>query len=147
MAKLSLKIGLSIIIAGLFVMLSLIAINYSHAGYLFYLILFLLAVFVFLFGFAAGEKLSLPLKKILTKANQLLGGDLSSRFYSDSKDELGQLGNAFNKIADQLQEQSAENERIKKSLGIKVEVETQALQETISALEQKVQNRSMELHQ
>ena len=55
------------------------------------------------------------------------------------------MSDIFNKIADKLEESKYENEKIKKSVSIKVEAQTQSLKEIISALEQKVQNRTLEV--
>jgi methyl-accepting chemotaxis protein len=74
----------------------------------------------------------------------LSGGDLKSRFYSESKDELGQLANVFNRIADQLEESNSENEKTKRAVDIKIDVETKSLKETITALEKKIENRTIE---
>ena len=145
MPTLSLKIALPIIIAGFFVMVTFIAINYENLNTSFYIIFFFLAMYVFLFGFAIGQNFTAPVKKLLKRADDLSKGDLKSRFYSESKDELGQLASVFNRIADQLEESEEENEKTKKSVGIKVEAETQELREVINALEQKVQNRTVEL--
>ena len=145
MATLSSKVAYPIIIAGFFVIVSFIAINYNNLNASFYLIFLLLVVFIFLFGLAAGQNFTMPVKKLLERADDLSKGELESRFYSESKDEIGQLSNAFNKIAHELEESNYENEKTKKLVGIKIEVETKALKETISNLEQKVQNKTMEL--
>ncbi|OGZ69348.1 MAG: hypothetical protein A3D44_02720 [Candidatus Staskawiczbacteria bacterium RIFCSPHIGHO2_02_FULL_42_22] len=145
MPTLSFKIAYPIIIAGFFIMVSFIALNYNNLNTSFYIVFAFLAVYVFLFGFAIGQNFTAPVKKLLKRANDLSDGDLKSRFYSESKDELGQLANTFNRIADQLEESNSENEKTKKSVGIKVEAETQSLREVINALEQKVQNRTLEL--
>ena len=124
-------------------MVSFIALNYNNLNTSFYIVFAFLAVYVFLFGFAIGQNFTAPVKKLLKRANDLSDGDLKSRFYSESKDELGQLANTFNRIADQLEESNSENEKTKKSVGIKVEAETQSLREVINALEQKVQKQQM----
>lgn len=145
MPTLSFKIASPIIIAGFFIMVTFIALNYQSLNTSFYIIFFFLAIYVFLFGFAIGQNFTAPVKKLLKRADDLSKGDLRSRFYLESKDEMGQLSEVFNKIADRLQESSYENERTKKSVGIKVEAETQSLKEIINALEQKVQNRTLEI--
>jgi methyl-accepting chemotaxis protein len=144
MNRLSLKIAYPIIIAGLFVIVSYVALNYSDLNTSFYVISSFLVAYVFLFGFAIGQNYTKPVKKLLEKANDLSEGDLKTRFYIESKDEIGELSTAFNKIADKLEESTSENEKTKKSVGIRVEAETQSLKEIITALEQKVQNRTLE---
>src|SRR3989344_9246005 len=145
MQALSFKIALPIIITGFFVMVAFIALNYENLNTSFYIIFFFLAAYVFLFGFAIGQNFTAPVRKLLQKADDLSKGDLKSRFYSESKDELGQLSGVFNRIADRLEESNTENEKIEKSVGIKVEAETQSLKDIINALEQKVQNRTLEV--
>jgi len=144
MANLSFKIAYPIIIAGFFVMVSFIALNYKNLSASFYVTLSFLAIYLFLFGFATGQNFTRPVRKLLKKADDLSKGDLKSRSYIESNDEIGQLSNVFNKIADKLEESANENEKTKKSVGIKVEAETQSLKEVINALEQKVQNRALE---
>src|SRR3989344_4444164 len=145
MPRLSFKIAYPIIIAGLFIIVSFIALNYQNLNASFYIIFAFLTIYVFLFGFAIGQNFTAPVKKLLQKADDLSKGDLKSRFYLESKDELGQLSGVFNRIADQLEESNNLNETTKRSVGIKVEAETQALKEVIGALEQKVQNRTLEI--
>lgn len=141
----SFKIASSIIAAGFFILISIIAISFNNLNTSFYIIFILLAVYLFLFGLSMGQNLARPIGKLLKRADDLSRGDLKSRFYAASKDEVGQLASVFNRIADRLEESSRENEKTKKLVGIKVEVKTQLLKETISALEQKVQNRTLEL--
>ncbi len=145
MSKLSRKVAFPIIITGLFVIVSFIALNYDNLSPSFYIMFLLLTAYVFLFGFAIGQNFTAPVRKLLQKADSLSKGDLKSRFYLESKDEMGQLANVFNRIADQLEEGSFNNEKTKRSVGIKVEAETRSLRETIGALEQKVQNRTLEM--
>ncbi len=145
MPSLSLKIAFPIIIAGVFVIISIIALNYESLNASFYIILSFLTVYLFLFGFATGQNVTMPVRKLLKKADDLSKGDLKSRFYSESKDELGQLANVFNRIADQLQESNEENETTRRTVSVKVQAQTQGLQETINALEQKVKNRTLEV--
>ncbi|OGZ73870.1 MAG: hypothetical protein A2908_00785 [Candidatus Staskawiczbacteria bacterium RIFCSPLOWO2_01_FULL_38_12b] len=145
MSTLSFKIAYPIVIAGFFVIVSVIALNYNSLNASFYIILSFLTVYLFLFGFATGQNFAAPVKRLLKKADDLSRGDLKSRFYSESKDEIGQLSSVFNRIADRLEESNTENEKIEKSVGIKVEAETQSLKDIINALEQKVQNRTLEV--
>lgn len=145
MPTLSFKIARPIVIAGLFVIVALIALDYENLSPAFYIIFGFLSLYLFFFGFATGQYFSAPVKRLLKKADELSKGDFKSRFYAESKDEIGQLSGVFNKIADQLQESNSENEKTKKSVGIEVEAKIQPLKETINALEQKVQNRTLEI--
>ena len=145
MARLSLKIAYPIIIAGLFIIVSFIAVNYENFNGGFYFILVLLIIYIFLFGFAIGQNLSYPVKKLLKIADNLIRGDLKSRSYLENKDEIGELAMIFNRLADALEERRYENEKMERSVDMKVKAKTQALEETIDALEQKVKNRTFEL--
>ena len=55
------------------------------------------------------------------------------------------MAKTFNKIAGELEESHVKEENTGKSVDIKVRARTQALEETIDALEQKVRNRTAEL--
>src|SRR5258706_3401817 len=127
MATLSSKVAYPIIIAGIFVIVSIVAINYDNLNASFYLIFILLTIFIFLFSIAVGQNLTSPVKKLLEKADDLSKGELESRFYTESQDELGQLSSTFNKIAHKLEDSNYENEKTKKMVGIKIEVQTKAL--------------------
>ena len=81
----------------------------------------------------------------MERAEELSKGNLSSRVYLETKDELSELGGAFNKIAEDLERSHEVEENTEKSVDIKVKARTQALEETIDALEQKVRNRTAEL--
>ena len=145
MFNVSLKIAYPIIIAGLFVIVSFIGFNYQNLNVSFYVIFFLLVIYIFLFGFATGQNFAAPVKKLLQRADDLSKGNLKSRLYLQTKDEIGELARIFNKIAEEFEKNKTETETLEKSVDIKVKARTQALEETINALEQKVKNRTLEL--
>jgi len=145
MSKLTLKIALPIIIVGAFTTVVFFATNHESFEPLFYLVLLFLAIYVFFFGLAMGQKVTTPVNKILTGATELSEGNLSSRVYLETKDELADLATIFNKIADELEASRKEQENVEKSVGIKVQAKTKELEEVINALEQKVKNRTVEL--
>jgi len=120
MPKLTSKIALPIILTGLFAITVFIAINYDKLQNSFYIVLFFLAIYIFSFGFAIGQSFTSPIKKLLEKATELSKGNLSSRAYIESKDELAELAAVFNKIADELQESQVQGENAEKSVDIKV---------------------------
>lgn len=144
MTTLTSKVTVPIILVGLFSIVVFMAMNYNQLGASFYVILLLLAVYIFSFGFAVGQSLSSPVQKLLKNAEELSKGNLSSRVYLQTKDELSQLADAFNKIAEELEESHIDGEMIEKTADIKARAKTQGLEETISALEQKVRNRTAE---
>lgn len=145
MSKLSSKIAFPMILAGAFAITVFIALDHDRLDFSFYLVIFLLAVYVFFFGFATGQNFASPIKKLLDKAEQLSHGNLSSRVYLETKDELADLAIVFNEIAQKLEESRNQEEKTEKSVDIKVRARTKALEETINALEQKVKNRTIEL--
>lgn len=142
MSKLSFKVAYPIIIAGIFVTVIFMALNYQSADINFYIVLSTLVVYIFLFGFATGQNFSSPVKKMLEIAENLNKGNLKSRFYLESKDELGELARAFNRVADNLEESRDETQKMEKSVDMKVRAKTQEMEEIIGALEKKVQNRT-----
>lgn len=145
MAKIVSKIATPIIITGIFIIVIFAALDYSRLDFNFYLVFSILVLYVFFFGFAVGQNFVSPLKKILNRGVELTKGDLSSRVYLESKDELGELARVFNELADKLEENKTTIEATQKGIDIKVRARTEALEETIAALEQKVKNRTFEL--
>ncbi len=143
MAKISQKIALPIILAGLFVMVIFVSVYYDSLNTNFYIVVIPLIVFLFLFGFAIGQKFASPVKKLLKGADYLSKGSSDASFYLDNKDELGELSKTFNKIAEKLGEHKSHIE----TLNERLKVRTRALEEIINVLEQKVKNRTLELNQ
>lgn len=144
MSKLSYKISLPIILAGIFAVTIFMAFDYDKLDPAFYIILVMLTIFMFFFGFATGQNLSSPVKMLLDRANELKNGNLSSRVYLETKDELAELARAFNQIAEELESSKSSEEKTEKSVDIKVRARTQELKDTIDMLEQKVKNRTIE---
>jgi len=145
MEKISFRIALPVILAGLFSIVVFIALNPTGMDASFYIVLALLSIFVFFYGLHVGQTVALPVKKILRRAIDLSKGDLKTRFYLETKDEFGELAQIFNKIADDLEKSRANTENSEKSVDIKVKAKTHDLEETINALEQKVKNRTIEI--
>ena len=140
MSSISLKIAYPIIITGLFVIVVFVAANYQTLDYNFYIILIPLTAFLFLFGFAIGQKFAVPVKELLKDADYLSKGNVSVRFSQRDKDELGQLAKVFNKVAEKFEESRSEVE----TLDTKVKLRTQTLEGIINILEQKIKNRALE---
>lgn len=140
MSSVSLKIAYSIITTGLFIMVVLIASTYEILDPNFYVVLIPLTAFLFLFGFAAGQRFTIPMKDLLKEADHLSRGDVKSRFYPESQDELGQLAKVFNRMAEEFERNQLEI----KSLDTKVKLRTQTLEGIINVLEQKIKNRALD---
>ena len=106
MYSISLKIAYPIIITGLFILVVFVAATYQILDYNFYIILIPLTAFLFLFGFATGQKFASPVKELLKDADYLSKGNLKVRFNLKDRDELGQLAKVFNKIAEDFEERT-----------------------------------------
>jgi len=91
MSKITSKITVPIILVGLFSIIVFMALNYNQLELSFYVILLLLSVYIFSFGFAVGQNFVSPIKELLKKARELSRGNLSSRVYLRTKDELTEL--------------------------------------------------------
>ncbi len=141
------KISYFIVLAGVFVLAMFVAANYQMLNASFYLMAYVLLIFLVCFGFYAGQSVSRPLKKITAIAKALAGGNLHARVDIRGSDELVQLAQAINKIADELQKTHQEKEQIKYSVGQKVNSLVKPVHQTIEALEQKVAHRTMSMHQ
>jgi len=144
MSKLAIKIAIPVILVSIFAIVALVATG-QELQPSFYILVFLLAFFVFFAGLAIGQTLSSPVRELLDRAVELSEGNLSTRVNLETKDELADLAKIFNKIAEELQISHEQEANIEKSVGIKVKAKTKELEETINALEQKVKNRSIEL--
>jgi len=140
MPSVSLKIAYPIIITGLFIIVVFIAATYQILDANFYIVLIPLTAFLFLFGFAIGQKFALPVKELLKDADYLSKGNHSIRFYSEDKDELGQLAKTLNTIAEEFEDGKSKIE----TLDTQVKLRTKTLEEIISVLEQKIKNRASE---
>jgi nitrate/nitrite-specific signal transduction histidine kinase len=145
MIKLTSKIALPIILAGIIAVSVFIFLDYEKLEPGSYIIIGLFFIFIFLFGFTSGQNLTNPIRKLLKRAIDLNNGDLKSRIYLESKDELAELAKVFNQIAERLEQSQAGEGNIDKAVSIKVEAQTKYLKEAIVALEQKVKNRTIEL--
>ena len=145
MQKISLKVAVPVILAGLFSIVVFVSLNPEGLPTSFYVILFLLSVFIFFYGLYVGQSVANPIEKILKRAVDLSKGDTKARFYLETKDEFGELAQIFNKIADDLESSRNKAQDTEKSVSIKVKAKTADLEETINALEQKVKNRTIEI--
>jgi len=145
MFGISSKISYSVFIAGVFALLAFAAVNWQNLTLDTYFIMYLVLVFLMLFGFFAGRSTARPLKKIVKAAIDLADGNLQSRANVVSNDELGHLAKTLNVIAQNLQKTHEEKEQMRHSMATKVHSVNSPLHETIQALERKVKHRTMEM--
>ena len=114
--KLLLAYGLGIVIAliNIFVTSQLMFVSQHD-----FLLLGLLLVFAGLlstsFGYLLASRLTRSLKQLQQGANQLAAGDFSARVYVTEQDELAEVANAFNMMADELQRSFARQKELERS--------------------------------
>lgn len=145
MSKITSKITVPIVLVGLFSIVVFVSITYEQLGIAFYVILLFLSIYIFSFGFAVGQSFASPVRKLLEKTRELSKGNLSSRVYLHTKDELAELAELINQIAEELEETHIDDKMIEKSADIKAKARTQVLEESVGALEEKVRSRTAEL--
>ncbi|HEX8745946.1 MAG TPA: HD domain-containing phosphohydrolase [Pyrinomonadaceae bacterium] len=61
------------------------------------------ALFVLLIGFIGAKRLTQPVRELAAGAHRIAGGDFSQRITVRSRTELGDLGNSFNIMTDQVE--------------------------------------------
>lgn len=88
-----------------------------------------------------------PILAITQTATKLAAGDLGDRVAIYSEDEIGILADAFNKMAQQLEDSFSALEKTNETLEIKVSKRTIALQKLTAKLEQRVAKRTESLQQ
>ena len=145
MANNTIKITIPIVLVGILAIIIVVATSYDQLQPGFYIVVAFFIVFMFFFGIATGQRFTSPIQDLLKNAKELSKGNLYSRAHLETKDELAELADTFNKIAEDLQKSHEEQANIEKSVGLKVKAKTQELEETINALQQKVNNRTIEL--
>lgn len=102
---------------------------------IFIIILILTSIFIIIFM----KKIILnPLEKVVEVVRLITGGDLNQRVVIKSKDEIGQLGLAFNEMTSKLKESQ-------EVLELKIESRTKELETERGSLEKKVSKRTLEL--
>ncbi len=139
------SIAFPIVVVGLFIIAVFAAVDYESLTLEVYGIFLLVAVFVFLFGFAIGQKFASPMRQLIDKANKLNKGELDSKVFLETKDEFGELAEALNKVAEKLQKSRAEVAQAESVADVKIRAKTKELEETVGNLELKVRGRAQEL--
>jgi len=145
MSNILVKITRPIIILGIFLICIFAALNYENLTASFYIIFFIVAIFIFLFGFAIGQRFASPVKKLVERATALAEGALKTRVYLETKDEFEQLSKIFNKIAEELEKSQSTAEQAEDIAEVKIRAKTQELEEVVANLEEKIRGRNTEL--
>jgi len=106
--------------------------------------LFALVVIVF-YSLIYTRSLTNVLNKLIKGSEKIAKGDYDIRVDIKTGDELEKLGDAFNKMAQELKAKTEAIEEEKLSLEIKVKARTRELEELAKTLEEKVRERTKEL--
>lgn len=86
-------------------------------------ILILLLLIVFASAFLMSFRLTRPIRELAEASNRVADGDLDARVKVERKDELGQLGNAFNEMVPALRDRM----KIRESLAVAMQVQQSLL--------------------
>lgn len=87
-----------------------------------------------LVGLAFAASVLRPIRRLAGAAAAIAGGDLSTRVRASSRDELGQLGDSFDVMAEQIQAQTAQLRASRDELEQRVQERTAELRERDAAL-------------
>lgn len=146
MAKFSFKIAVSIILAGLFIVVSFAALDYENLGSPFYIVSGFIVAFIFSFGFAMGHIYAEPVTELLKNMDGKVDGNEDSKKPEiKTHDEIEELARAFGKVTQGLEEKVLGIETQKKTSDIKFKTKDIVSEKVIDALEEKIKNRTGEL--
>jgi methyl-accepting chemotaxis protein len=107
-------------------------------------ILILVIVFIFM---VLRNSIINPLKEMTLACEEIGKNNLDVKIKTESKTEIGELINTFNKMITDLKESKISLEESKKVLEIKVTARTRELQELTENLEEKVKERTKQLQE
>lgn len=99
----------------------------KRSGYFALVLAMILFGLMFILSIHVSRTVSIPIIKLNQVANQIAEGDLSKRIKVDSRDEVGQLSESFNKMTKELQ---ASYEDLEKKVEQKTKELSDALEET-----------------
>lgn len=146
MSKFGRKIAVSIIVGGLFIVVSFLAIDYQSLTNVSYSVIITVLVFIFLFGFAIGQNFASPLNEVIKNAYNVTKGEIKKiNLKKETKDEVEDLVKVFNTITQDLQGLKDQSESVKKNSDIKFKTKELLSNQIIVALEEKIKNRTTEL--
>lgn len=96
-------------------------------------------------AFSLARHIVRPIKKVHEAVQQLGQGRLDYRVDVNTKDEIGDLADGFNQMAEKLRQSLAALDEEKATLSIKVEARTRELKELTESLEGRIVERTREL--
>ena len=109
-------------------------------------VILLIAVLISIFlSLALTERAINPLLQLRRAIKQISEGNLDQNISITTGDEIEEIGNEFNRMAQKLQESRRDLEEAKKVLEIRVQARTKKLEKMTDTLEEKVEARTEEL--
>jgi HAMP domain-containing protein len=109
------------------------------------LITFIVLIFIFIISIYFSQLIVSPIKKLHKGIKIVTKGDLDYRVDIQTNDEIAELGEAFNQMAEELKKYHSASEESNAVLKIKVKARTKELEELAKSLEGKVKERTKEL--
>lgn len=145
MTKLAIKIALSTVIGGLFIIVSFSALNYQNLDRNYYIVAGLLTIYLCLFGLAIGQNFARPIKTMLDNVSNMKNGNMKGRMDVTTKDEVEEVAKTFNKVTRGFEETKTNLEASRNQAEIKFKTKAILSDQIIDALEEKIKNRSLDL--
>jgi len=108
-------------------------------------IIFIILIFTLAFAFLFSKLVIDPINKLHRGIEIITKGNLDYRVDIKTNDEIAELGEALNQMAEELKEYHIASEESKTILKIKVRARTKELEELAKTLEGKVKKRTKEL--
>lgn len=92
-------------------------------------------IFAFVIGAFVSRRLTKPIKRITTTANQIRNGDLSARTGLSGTDEIGRLGETFDDMASTLERDIKLEHRLTSDVAHELRTPLMAIQATVEAMQ------------
>jgi len=110
------------------------------------IIIFLCGLFFLLaISYLLGNEIVIPIKKLITATKKIALGELETKIIIKTGDEIEELSESFNQMAEDLKKSRTALEESKDVLEVRVNARTKELQELAKNLEEKVKERTKEL--
>lgn len=97
-------------------------------------------------AYALSHLLTRPIFQLMEASKAMASGDLTQRVITTSEDEIGELSNSFNGMAESLEKYTKEREALLEELTEKEQIRKELLKKVITAQEDERKRISRELH-